>query len=431
MSSRPGSILDVFLNRDALGELERRGPSRYRLTYSEKALEKYEDGEIVLSASLPLRSEPFAPAQTAPFFEGLLPEGAVRASIANSFRVSEEDGFGLLEQLGADCAGAVALLPGGADVPPRVGRLRALTGPELLRLVEDLPRHPLGIDPSPDGVRLSLGGIQQKLVLADSSMEGVIRGGILTPFAQPFDGAPSTCLLKPEVGPYEDIVCNEGFCMRVAGISGLRVAETSVLDIGSTPCLYVRRFDRVGKDFAYVIRVHQEDMCQALGMLPAAKYEENGGPSVAGIVELLRRLRGPFVARDINDFIYAVLVNFLIGNSDAHGKNFALLYESEGIQLAPLYDIVSTAVYDDVTDRMAMSIGGVFDPSEVDMSAWIRLAQECGLSSGIVSIVKKKTAQVLRIVEERRKAFELSGRHRPVVDAIVEVCRQRAKQLTV
>lgn len=217
--------------------------------------------------------------------------------------------------------------------------------------------------------------------------------------------------------------------MRVAGFSGLRVAETSVLDIGSTPCLYVRRFDRVEKDSAYVIRVHQEDMCQALGVLPAAKYEENGGPSVAGIVELLRRLRGPFVARDINDFIYAVLVNFLIGNSDAHGKNFALLYESEGIQLAPLYDVVSTAVYDDVTDRMAMSIGGVFEPSEVDMTSWIQLAQECGLSSGIVSIVKKKTAQVLRIVEERRKAFELSGRHRPVVDTIVEVCRRRAGQL--
>lgn len=423
-----GSFLDVFLNRDALGELERRGPSRYRLTYSEKALERYGDGEVVLSASLPLRSEPFAPAQTAPFFEGLLPEGAVRASIANSFRVSEEDGFSLLEQIGADCAGAVAILPGGTGAPPPVGRLRALTGPELLRLVEDLPRHPLGIDPSPDGVRLSLGGIQQKLVLADSRLEGVMRGGILTPFAQPLDGAPSTCLLKPEVGPYEDIVCNEGFCMRIAGLSGLRVAETSVLDIGSTPCLYVRRFDRMGKE-AYVVRVHQEDMCQALGVMPAAKYEENGGPSVASIVKLLRHLRGPFVARDINDFIHAVLVNFLIGNSDAHGKNFALLYENDGIRLAPLYDIVSTAVYDDVTDRMAMSIGGVFEPKEVDMSAWVRLAEECELSSGIVSIVKKRTTQILRRVEERRKALELSGRHRPVVDAIVEVCRYRAEQL--
>jgi serine/threonine-protein kinase HipA len=172
-------------------------------------------------------------------------------------------------------------------------------------------------------------------------------------------------------------------------------------------------------------------MCQALGVLPAAKYEENGGPSAAGIVELLRGLRGPFVARDINDFIHAVLVNFLIGNSDAHGKNFALLYENEGIQLAPLYDIVSTAVYDDVTDRMAMSIGGVFEPAEVDMTAWIQFAKECGLSSsGIVSIVKKRTARVVRRVEEHREALESRGDYRPVVDAIVDVCRRRAAQLT-
>lgn len=433
MTSAPGSTLNVFLGRDVLGVLERRGPSRYRLTYSEETLGRHGDGGVVLSASLPLRPEPFAPSKTAPFFEGLLPEGAVRASIANSFRVSEEDGFGLLERLGADCAGAVSLMPSGAPSVPRAGRLRALTGRELVRLVEELPRHPLGVDPSPGGVRLSLGGIQQKLVLADSSLKGVSGGQIFTPFAQPLDGAPSTCLLKPEVGPFEEIVSNEAFCMSIAGLAGLRVAETSILDVGSTPCLYVRRFDRVGgKRFGHdVTRIHQEDMCQALGFLPAAKYEENGGPSVAGIVELLRGLRGPFVARDINDFIHAILVNFLLGNSDAHGKNFALLYENEGIQLAPLYDIVSTAIYDDVTDRMAMSIGGVFEPAEVDMTTWIQLAKECGLSSsGIVSIVKKRTMRVVRRAEERRKALEASGRHRPVVDAIVDVCRRRAEQLT-
>lgn len=429
MSSRPGSTLGVFLNEDMLGEIERRGPSRYRFAYSERALEKYRDGELVLSASLPLRREPFAPAQAAPFFEGLLPEGAVRASIARSFRLSEEDGFGLLEQLGADCAGAVALLPSDNRPGTRVGRLHPLTGDELIHLVEELPRHPLGIDSSPDGVRLSLGGIQHKLVLADSSLEGVSGGRVFTPFAQPLDGAPSTCILKPEISPYEDLVYNEAFCMIVAGSVGLRVAEADVLQVASMPCLYVRRFDRIGEKPGPVTRIHQEDMCQALGLLPAAKYEENGGPSVAGIVELMRGLRGPFAARDINDFLHAVLVNFLLGNSDAHGKNFALLYEVGGIRLAPLYDIVSTAVYKDVTDRMAMSIGGVFEPAEVDMAAWVRLAEECGLGGGIAAIVRKRANLLLRMVEAHRKIFEARGRHRPVVDAIVDVCSQRAAQL--
>lgn len=429
MTSRVGSTLGVFLAGEMLGELERRGPSRFRFAYSGKALEDYGEGEVVLSASMPLHGRRFAPAQAAPFFEGLLPEGSVRTSIAQSLRLSEEDGFGLLEQLGADCAGAVVVLPSGIRPTARVGRLRSLTGSELVRLVEDLPGHPLGVDSSPDGVRLSLGGIQHKLVLADSNAMGITGNGILTPFAQPLDGAPSTCLLKPEVGPYEDIVRNEGFCMAVAVGTGLRVAETSILDVASTPCLFVRRFDRIGKSPG-VTRIHQEDMCQALGVLPAAKYEENGGPAVAGIVELLRRLRTPFLARNINDFIHAVLVNFLLGNSDAHGKNFALLYEPGGIRLAPLYDIVSTAVYGDVTDRMAMSIGGVFEPAEVDMAAWVRLAEECGLGGGIVAIVRKRAARVLRAAEARRKIVEARGDHGPVVDAIVDVCRQRIAQLS-
>lgn len=426
MSARPGSTLDVFLNGEMFGKLERRGPSRYRFAYAESALNKY-GHEIVLSASMPLGQTPYAPAKAAPFFEGLLPEGAVRASIARSFLLSEEDGFGLLGKLGADCAGAVAVLPPGDRPAVGPGRLRSLTGTDIARLVEDLPRHPLGVDSSSDGVRLSLGGVQHKLVLAESSARGVLGGNVLSRFAQPLDGALSTCLLKPEVDTYAEIVFNEAFCLSTAASVGLRVARAEALDISSIPCLYVRRFDRA-KERGLVTRVHQEDMCQALGVLPAAKYEENGGPSIAGIVKLLRDLRGPFSARDVNDFIHAVLINFLLGNSDAHGKNFALLYEPSGVRLAPLYDVVSTAVYDDVTDRMAMAIGGVFEPAEVDMAAWVRLAEECGLGGGITAIVKKRATQTLRAIELNREIHG-SGRGRSVIDAIVEICHRRVAQL--
>ncbi len=171
-------------------------------------------------------------------------------------------------------------------------------------------------------------------------------------------------------------------------------------------------------------------MCQALGISPAAKYEDNGGPSVAGIVRLLRVLRGPFMARDVNDFIHALLLNFLLGNSDAHGKNFALLYEREaGVRLAPLYDVVSTAVYPDVIDRMAMAIGGVTNPDEVDLQAWMRLAEECDLSRGIGPIIRRRTAAVLRVVADWRKNALQDGWHRDVIDAIVDVCDRRAAQL--
>lgn len=422
MVAQVGEHLNVFLNAELVGEIERRGPSRYRFSYSAAAVEAHPSGSILLSASLPPRLETFTPSITSPFFEGLLPEGAVRDSIARSFHISEEDGFGLLRALGADCAGAVAVLPPDRDPPaPGRGHLRGLSGKQLQQLIDDLPRNPLGVDPAEMGVRLSLGGIQHKLVLAGDPRQG---------FSQPLEGAPSTCLLKPEFGQYPDLVVNETFCMKVARSCGLRAAPVRIVEVGSTRCLYVERFDRVIDANEIVTRVHQEDMCQALGISPAAKYEDNGGPSVAGIVRLLRVLRGPFMARDVNDFIHALLLNFLLGNSDAHGKNFALLYEqADGVRLAPLYDVVSTAVYPDVIDRMAMAIGGVTDPDKVDMQAWLRLAEECELSRGIAPIIRRRTAAVRRAVGDWRQNALLDGWHQDVIDAIVEVCERRAAQL--
>jgi serine/threonine-protein kinase HipA len=278
------------------------------------------------------------------------------------------------------------------------------------------------VDPAEAGVRLSLGGIQHKLVLAGGPGRG---------FRQPLEGAPSTCLLKPEFGQYPGLVSNEAFCMKVVASTGLRAASVQIVDVGSTPCLYVERFDRVSDADGNVIRrIHQEDMCQALGVSPVAKYEDNGGPSVAGIVRLLRTLGGAYMARDINDFVHAVLVNFLLGNSDAHGKNFALLYDPDtGVRLAPLYDVVSTAVYPDVTARMAMAIGGVTDPEQVDLEAWARLAEECEFGRGIGAIVRRRTAALLRAVDLWRREGWDQGWSTEAIDPIVDVCRRRASQL--
>jgi len=346
----------------------------------------------------------------------------VRSSIARSFRLSEEDGFGLLRALGSDCAGAVAVLaPEVEPVRPGKGSLRPLSEGELKQLIEDLPRHPLGVDPEDAGVRLSLGGIQHKLVLTGNPLQG---------FSQPLEAAPSTCLLKPEFDQYPDLVTNEAFCMKIVRATGLRGADVRVMNVGSTRCLYVARFDRMVNADGSTIRIHQEDVCQAMGISPVAKYEDNGGPSVAGVIRLLRTLRGPYMARDVNDFLHAVLVNFLLGNSDAHGKNFALLYEPDsGVRLAPLYDVVSTVVYPEVTSRMAMAIGGVADPASVDMDAWARLAEECELSRGIAPIIRRRTMAVLRAVASWRKIAAEQGWPGGVIDRIAEVCRARAVQL--
>ena len=138
MSTRAGGRLGVYLSGEAIGELEKRGPSRYRFAFSGSALDRYGPGAIVLSASLPVQLDDFPPARTAPFFEGLLPEGGVREAIARRFHLSEEDGFGLLEALGAECAGAVAVLsPGRTPAQPGGGHIHVLDREELVRLVDE------------------------------------------------------------------------------------------------------------------------------------------------------------------------------------------------------------------------------------------------------------------------------------------------------
>jgi serine/threonine-protein kinase HipA len=421
MSERAGSRLCVYLNEEMLGAVERRGPARYRFTYSDETLTRHGEGSVLLSASLPVRAGSFSPSRSAPFFEGLLPEATARIGVARRFGLSEADGFGLLSALGADCAGAVVVLPVDRSPLPERSGVELLSVANLESLVGELPRRPLGVSADPDGVRLSLGGVQDKLVLTRSA-DGR--------FGLPKGGWPSTCLVKPDYGHYEDIAANEAFCMRVAAGVGLDAAVTELFMVGQTPCLYVERFDRsIGRDGA-ISRIHQEDMCQALGLLPAAKYEENGGPSVAAIVGLLRTLGSPRAAVDINAFVKAVLVSFLLGNSDAHGKNFALLYESDAaMRLAPLYDIVSTAVYPEVTSRLAMRIGGVDDPADVGPAAWELLAMECGLGGQLGRFVREWTGEILALAVGLRDRARAEGWHRPVIDRIVEVCQQRSGHL--
>jgi serine/threonine-protein kinase HipA len=422
VNTRPGGVLNVFLGREPVGTLERRGPTRYRFSFAETVLSKHHVGRVVLSASLPLRDESFSPGESAPFFEGLLPEGPMRTTIARALRLNEQDGFAMLEALGADCAGAVTILADGLEPrPPGASRVRSLTEDELVRLIDELPRNPLGVSAGKKGVRLSLGGLQHKLVLCADQRDGL---------AQPLEGTPSTHILKPESAQYEDLVCNEAFCMRVAGAAGHEVADVKITEVGSTRCLLIQRFDRERGVDAGVVRLHQEDMCQALGILPTAKYEESGGPTSVQIIELIRGIGNQRFAVDIRNFLQAQVLNFLLGNSDAHGKNFALLYHpGSGIRLAPLYDLVSTAVYPDLTDQMAMSVGGIDDPNQIDLRAWSRLADEAGLGTAIVGVVRRQAQAVMRAAGTVAESAQRDGWHRPVIDAIVDGCRERAGRL--
>lgn len=222
---------------------------------------------IVLSVSLPVEQARFSNARTRPFFEGLLPEGTIKEQIARERGVSASNAFGLLAEIGAECAGAVVIVPTGMEpAPSTTAAVRWLSPEELEAALAALPSHPLGVG---NDVRLSLGGMQQKLVVTRAPSGK---------FGQPLGGAPSTHIIKPSLSGWEDIAANEAFCLRVAACCRLESSRATVEVVGDTPCLIVERFDRTLTDDLRIERVHQEDFCQALGLLPESKYESEGGP---------------------------------------------------------------------------------------------------------------------------------------------------------
>lgn len=409
--------LDVYLGGEQVGVLTQPGSGRLAFEYDSDVTDRL-SGAVGLSASLPVDRGRFSNAETRPFFEGLLPEGAVREQVARERGVSVGNSFGLLAEIGAECAGAVVIVPEGEQpAPADTTSIRWLSEEELAEAIANLPAHPLG---GGSDVRVSLGGVQQKLIVTRAP-----NGR----FGQPLGGAPSTHIIKPSLTGWAEIAANEAYCMRVASCLGLTTARSEISVIGETPCLVVERFDRSLTDDMRIDRVHQEDFCQALGILPTSKYEFEGGPSIARVVDALRAMSAA-PASDVNSFLRAVASNYLLGNSDAHGKNFSLLYDSQaGPRLAPLYDLVSTAVYD-VTTRMAMLIGGEEEPAAVDEGAWLRLAEECGVNGRLlVREVRDLGRRVPACLDAVGATARAEGWHRPMLDDIDSVVRQRAQQV--
>lgn len=387
----------------------------------------------VLSQSLPLQAEPFDDRTTRPFFAGLLPEGEQRRRVAQVLQASRQNDFALLDGIGGECAGAVTLLPlgqqpsgvGEAGEPSGADAVRWLDEPALRQLLDEMPQRPMLA--GQEGLRLSLAGAQDKLpVVMDGARIGL-----------PLNGAPSTHILKPpipSVAGVEGSVFNEAFCMTLAGALKLPVAPVQIVQAAGTPVLMVQRYDRVpGATAAQALRLHQEDFCQALGVSPEHKYQNEGGPDLAQCFVLLRRATRPS-APQVLALLDAVVFNALIGNHDAHGKNFSLLYGAQGAQgtrLAPLYDLLSTAVYPRLTEKMAMKLGGRYRFSEVMARHWAQFASEAGLSP---AQVKKRVLDFARrlpaLAQQVLAGFEARGHGHPVLSQIVTGVEQRCALTT-
>lgn len=378
--------LDVFLKERLVGRLEQDDSGSLWFSYTEEWLNA--EAAVPLSGSLPLRSEPYRRNECRSFFAGLLPEETSRELIAKAFGVSDKNDFAILERIGGECAGAVSLMPSGELPMAGSASYREISPEELAGKIAELPRRPLLA--GEEGIRLSLAGAQGKLAIA-------MFGG---KFFLPLHGSPSTHILKPQGPHFEGLVENEFFCMRLAALAGFEVAPVEIGTAGSTRFLQVERYDRKPLGGDSLERLHQEDFCQALGIPHEMKYQQEGGPNLKKCFELIRAVSavpGPDVLRLFD----AVVFNYLIGNNDAHGKNFSLLYHAGAARLAPLYDLVCTQAYPELAAESAMKIGGERKSDRIVGKNWLKFFDDAGVGHAVArKRLKALAVSVSKIVRE-------------------------------
>ncbi|MDE2958445.1 MAG: type II toxin-antitoxin system HipA family toxin [Chloroflexota bacterium] len=391
-------ILNVWWDERLVGRLSQNRHGELGFVYAPEWLEAG-DAAPPLSVSLPRRAEPFSRRECGPFFSGLLPEEGQRDAVARLLGVSRGNDFALLDRLGGDVAGAIQLLPPGASHPPvahPVGTRPQPLEPEKLAVVLDaLPVRPLLADE--EGLRLSLAGSQSKLPVV------LVSGEI----ALPVPGQATTHILKPPITRIPDTVENETFIMRLAARIGLLAAPVEARTVHRRKFLLVERYDRAPDANGRVRRIHQEDFCQALGIWPQRKYAGEGGPALRDCFALLRRVAAR-PAVDILKLLDAVIFNLIAGNADAHGKNFSLLHADAGTCLAPLYDLLTTVIYPELSPRLAMKIGKRATLEEMDSRGWESFAAGAGLGR---PFVYRRVSEISDVVESRARevAGELQG----------------------
>jgi len=366
----------------------------------------------VVSQALPIQEAAHPHDVCRAVFGGLLLEGEARTALARNLGISAGNDYALLKEVGGDCAGAVVLLEAEAEFPT-TPQLRSLDEGELDALLRELPQRPLAADRH-EGIRLSLAGAQPKLPVV------VGHGKVALPLNT---AAATTHIIKPEPSRFPGLVDNEAFCLELAHAVELPAAvASSHFTTSGLPYLLVERYDR-NVASGLIRRLHQEDVCQALGYPSDRKYQADRGPGIADTVALLRSCSA-VPAQDLPTFWRAVVFNWLIGNCDAHAKNFSLLYDGGAPTLAPLYDLVSTTAYPELTGRLAMTIDGARMIEEVRAETWTTLATEVGYSRRFVRSATDTLIE--RVLDESRRLAAEPRHDNDVVRTILGGIRVRA-----
>ncbi|MFT4184632.1 MAG: type II toxin-antitoxin system HipA family toxin [Rhizobium sp.] len=319
-----------------------------------------------VSLTMPLRSGPVAADRLLPWLANLLPELHL-AEIGQRLKVSPQDIVGLLAHMGRDTAGALSI---GKPRKPGIHLRSVQDEVALERILDELPTKPFLVGER--GVSMSLAGVQEKLpVFVDQ--DGRI--------SIPVDGTPSTHIIKPDTDRLKGSVDNEAFCLALAGECGLDAAEATIRQTGKRRYLLVKRYDRFVDGQGDMRRLHQEDFCQITGHFPAQKYERSSsGPGVS-MKQMFSAVNDLISPGERLKLLDAVIFNLLICNSDSHAKNYSILIGAGGsAKLAPLYDMMCAATYEQIDQSLPQGIGGKFNASDLHGKDWKVFAEQIGLS---------------------------------------------------
>ena len=405
--------LDVYLQSDLVGHLSQDTGGQMHFQYVESWLDG--SGAAPLSQSLPLRKERFSQKECRGYFGGILLEASNREIVARNLGISARNDFAMLKEIGGECAGAVTFAPTGDRLPENRNSHRTLSSSELAVVLRELRKRPLLA--GQEGIRQSLAGAQDKVPVCLIGDE----------ISLSLYGAPSTHVLKPAVERFEGVVQNESLCMRLAAAIGLPTAKVQARSVEGMDFLLIERYDRVyRKDSIHgpvLERLHQEDFCQALGIVSEMKYQNEGGPSLKQCFALLRKVSSAPVI-DLARLLDAVIFNYLVGNNDAHGKNFSLLYrglgrDHEHVGLAPLYDILSTVYYPELSRTMAMKLGGEYSSEKVWPHNFEQLAEDAGLEK---SLAMGRVAEMVEEIRTVLPQMHSDGIARSIAARILQRC---------
>jgi serine/threonine-protein kinase HipA len=419
------SELDVLIEGELIGRV--RMNKTGRLSFDYKPHWRDSRNGHSLSVSMPLANITYSHSQVWPFLWNLLPENPnILQRWGQQYHVSAASPFKLLGFVGADVPGATQFFP-----PADLAAIQAQQQPSIDWIsLDELTQRLLLLRSDVAAVRrpgdvgkMSLPGAQAKTAFCWDEQRK--RWGV------PSGRAPTTHIIKPAISGFDGLVENEHLCQDIAARLGLPAARSSVLTLDRTTYIVVERFDRLppAPGSAFVQRVHQEDMCQALGLMPGRKYQQDGGPSIADIVTLIRRVSSN-PDTDVNRFLDANAFNWMIGGTDAHAKNYSLLISAgDEIRLSPLYDLSSQLTYPELIEqRVAMRIGDQYDIPLIGFTEWQALASACSVNQETLLNRLRHLGDALPdVISAARDQALTDGLNRKVVTTLATVLIEHVK----